>query len=224
MMRHLLAQRFPTEYGLNPNTITLPLEVKKGSFILSDSKACTACKASRTNRGACDEENLNIRSSVDVAVLEFESYIQQFKKTSLSIKGVCDYLLFDESNNHRKIAFCDLTCSDEKWVNPNTGRYPEGKRAKVKSQMLDSLEYLLTEDLLKVAILTFADKVCLFGWRDFDNPAVNTVVPVHNNVRKNMQVFGRTPSSMAKQLTFEKTILGHGFSFVQVKYPSVYDF
>lgn len=226
MMRHLLAQRFPTEFGLNPNTITLPLSVLSGSFTLSDSKACTACKAmpSRTDRVSCDEANLNIHSSDDVAVLEFERYIQQFSRTSLGIKDVCDYLLFDESNNHRKIAFCDLTCSDEKWVEPNTGKYPEGKRAKVKSQMLDSLEYLLKEDLLAVVILTFAEKVCLFGWRDFDNPEVNTVAPVHDNARKNMQVFGRTPSSMAKQLTFEKTILGHGFSFVQVKYPSVYEF
>lgn len=226
MMRHLLAQRFPSEFGLNPDTITLLLEVKKGSFTLSDSKACTACKAvpSRTGRVSCNEEILNIQSSVDVAVLDFERYIQQFSKTSLGIRDVCDYLLFDESNNHRKIAFCDLTCSDEKWVEPNTGMYPEGKRAKVKSQMLKSLEYLLKEYLLAVDILTFADKVCLFGWRDFDNPEVNTVAPVHDNAKKNMQVFGRTPSSMAKQLTSEKTILGHGFFFVQVKYPYVYDF
>lgn len=225
-MRHLLAQRFPTEFGLNPNTITLPLSVLSGSFTLSDSKACTACKAmpSRVDRVSCNEENLNVHSTSDVAVLDFEKYIAQFFKKNISI-NICDILLFDESINHHKIAFCDLTCSDEKWVLPNAGIYcPEGKRAKVKTQMMDSLEYLLKEPLLAVNILTFAEKICLFGWRDYDHPDVDALTPVHNNVGQNMQVFGRTPSSRAKQLTSENMILGHEFSFVQVKYPSVYEF
>ena len=224
MIRYLLSHRFPTEYGLDPATITLPVEVKNGSFSLSDNKACAQCKADKEDRASCNEENLNVHSSIDVNVLDFEGYIAQYSGTSLGIKDVCDFLMFDDSTSHQKIAFCDLTCSEEKWVNPNTGKYPEGKRAKVKTQMLASLEYLISEPLTSVNILTFVERVCLFGWRDYNNPDVSAVKPVHNSVGKNMQVFGRTPSSMAKQLTAEKNILGHNFYFVQVKYPAVYEF
>lgn len=224
MIIELLSNRFPSEFSLDSIDISHYLTEKRDSFSLSDKKACIPCKKRREDR-ACKEEVLNIHSSIDISVLDFEKYIEQFSETSLDIKNICDYMLFDENSNHykNKIAFCDLTCSDKEWVESNTGKYPEGKRAKAKSQMLDSLEYLLKNPLLAVDILTFPKKVCLFGWRDFDNPDEATVSPVHNNnVMKNMQVFGRTPSSMAKLLTSEKP--EHGFSFVQVKYPSVYEF
>ena len=224
MIRKLLSHRFPSEFGLSLDDVSLPLREEKDTFVLSDNKACIECKKRRADRISCDEEILKIRSSSAVAVLAFEKYMSQYIGTKLKVKDVCDYLLFDESVNHHKIAFCDLTCSAAEWVEPNSGKYPEGKRAKAKTQMLQSLEYLLQEPLLAGNVLTYVERVCLFGWREYGRPEEMADKPVRNSVTNNLQVFGKTPSSMAKQLTYPKNIIGHDFFFVQVKYPSLYEF
>ena len=75
--------------------------------------------------------------------MDFEKYVNQFDNTVAAMRDRCDYLLVDATDEHNKIAFCDLTCSEEKYVNPNDGKYPLGKRAKASSQMRKSLASLL---------------------------------------------------------------------------------
>lgn len=216
----LLRQRFPYELLLNPQTVRLEMEVHSSDFTLSDSKACDECQAlpERINRQNCNRETLKIKVENDwVTVVNLECYLEQFH----GFREKCDYLLLDDTDNHRKICFCDLTCSAEKWVAPNEGKYSIGKRAKAKNQMLHSLEYLLQEYLLAHFILTFATKECVFGWRDYEVPAVPPR-PSRNDVLGNMQSFSRTPSSMASQIRTHEHLMEHEFTFVQIKYPNEY--
>lgn len=225
MIAQLLAERFPHEYDLNTDNLKLDISTFDTPFILTDHKSCNQChlNSQRADRNDCNEEILKINpSGKTVSVINFEDYIVQFCKTKLKVNKRCDYLLFDDSNNHYKIAFCDLTCSEEKWVEKNKGSYPDGKRAFATLQMMQSIEYLLHEPLLSVAILTFSEKVCIFGWREYNVPAVPKV-PNRRSFTANVEAFLTTPSNMAKTLKTDVKCLDHDFHFIQVKYPTEYN-
>ena len=46
--------------------------------------------------------------------------------------------------------------------------------------------------------------------------------PLRGDAARNMLAFMRTPSANSRILAKEISVIGHNFSFVQVKYPSVY--
>ncbi len=220
MIGRLLQVLYPREHHMEPRGINVGIDVKQGLVKLSDSKACDGCQKRRPERIHCDRINLKINTSNSpVGIVDFEKYITQFDHTPAEVRDRCDYLLFDATVGHSKIAFCDLTCSEEKYVNPNTGSYPAGKRAKAVKQMQTSLECLLEEPFSANYILTFPSKVCLFGWREYNVP---DATPMRGDAARNMLAFMNTPSSKSGKLTKKVTIVGHDFTFVQVKYPTVY--
>ena len=85
--------------------------------------------------------------------------------------------------------------------------------------MMQSVEYLLNEPLLSFEILTFIEKVCIFGWREYNVPKV----PERKSFTSNIEAFLTTPSNMAKTLQTEIKYLDHKFLFMQVKYPTEYN-
>lgn len=85
--------------------------------------------------------------------------------------------------------------------------------------MKKSLERLLLDPLMAHYILTFPEKICLFGWRDYYAP---DVTPLRGDAARNMLAFMRTPSANSGTLAKEISIIGHNFRFVQVKFPSEY--
>ncbi len=217
-MRQLLTERLPQHYNIGKQ-ICLPDIVCTNHFSLSDSSACVSCKAKFADRVSCDERVMNIKTGTQLHVVDFEAYIKQFEHTALKIKPHCDYMLYDENEGGRTIAFCDLTCSAEKHVEPNLlDFYPLGKRFKAFEQMKSTLEFLLDVDLLNVHILTFQQKRALFGWRE-----KKTKIEVKDSAEKSMEVFGITPSSVAPVIYTDTLVVGHGFVFVQVKYPAVFE-
>lgn len=220
MIETLLGKLYPELYNVDLSKIKVDIKVSDGNVELNDSKACANCLKLRPNRLACDKVNLRLDTSgILVKIVDFEKYANQFDNTSAAMKDRCDYMIVDGTCGHDKIAFCDLTCSEEKYVNPNNGKYPLGKRAKAFMQMKCSLERLLQESLIGHYILTFPEKVCLFGWRDY---AVPDVKPQRGNVANNMLAFISTPSAKSGVLTQNMPDVGYGFKFVQVKYPTVY--
>ena len=214
MIEELLRLRFPSDYGLDIEKVNVPLSTQSESFTLSDQKACSECKADRPEREKCDEKTLKIKLATDetVTIVNFEKYLNQFGNR-LEKYGTkrCDFLILDDNESHRKVAFCDLTCSDHRYVDGQTG-----KRAKVVKQMKDSLESLLKVDVLNQYILTFQDKVFLFGWREF---LISDTEPERNNPLSNMGTFCQTPSAMSGTLEYQPY---KGFVFIQVKYPAEY--
>lgn len=221
MIDRLLRQALPAELGIDGSRPTISASCKTGIFSLSDSDACHSCKQQRGDRQNCNEETLIVDAGTDtVSVLDLEQYISQLP-ARLNIHDRCDYLLLDDTERHRKIAFCDLTCSSPQWVEPNHGRYPDGKRAKAQAQMRSSMEMLMRSTQLTIFITTFVEKHCIFGWRDY-HASNHHATPARGNLRANMAAFTATPSSMATRLSAPQVIMDHGFTFVQVKYPSAY--
>ena len=220
LIDRLLQVHYPQEYGLDAKKVVVSMATQTGLVEVSDAKACDACQKLRPQRAQCDRVNLRLNTSTHpVSIIDFEEYANQFDDTLAAMKDRCDYIFVDASSEHAKIAFCDLTCSEEKYVNPNTGRYPLGKRAKASEQMSKSLECLLCEPLMAHYILTFPKKVCLFGWRDYMAP---DVTPKRGDAARNMLAFMKTPSAKIGTLTKEVSVVGHNFNFVQVKYPAEY--
>lgn len=224
MIEHLLKESYPSYWDFDRGIVSLSVTHHVQSFVLSDMKACRSCHQSRPERSRCNEEVLKVElNGEDVAVVDFEMYAGQFDNTPLAIKSRCDYLLADgDIGSHVKIAFCDLTCSDSKYVEPNNGRYVLGKRAKAREQMKSSINALLRVPLVAHYILTFPKKVGLFGWRDYENCGMLNS-SIHRSARESMSVFMKTPTSQANLLQSTVEIMDHDFHFVQVKYPMSYE-
>ena len=220
MIKELLQQRYPSEYDLPCEKIEVFYKVLSNSVVFSDDKACMQCHQRFIERATCNEENLKINfGNNSVISINFESYIGQFDHTKAEITERCDYLLVDDKE-HTKIAFCDLTCSEEKYVNDDTEHFRLGKRAKAIKQVKNSLEQLLRVALFDHYLLTFPQKVGLFGWRDYNAASdINDMT----SAEKSMLTFMETPSSMSQTLRTKCIVVGHNFEFVQVKYPTVYN-
>lgn len=221
MIVDYLKYDFPCEVAAVGFDVNVPLEMRHGVFALSDAKSCADCKRKRPSRAGCDENVLKVDSrSAEIVVVQFEEYLGQFK--SLNSEARCDLLMAESREEGNKVVFCDLCCYDEKYVEPNAGKYPEGKRAKARQQMRQSVELLCRADnVTKIRLLTYPEKVCLFAWRDPNIPD-KPAVPKPRDARANMQVFGSVVSNMTAQATTHRQIMAHGFTFMQIKYPSSY--
>lgn len=213
-MEYLLTHLYPREKGYTTDRqIAFPVRIFKEDFSLNDNKVCFECRSKDSMFADCNQRVLEISAHKEVHVLNFEQFINQFDGTPAAIIGDrCDYILYDE----QKIAFCDVSCSSRKWVEPNNGKYPQGKRAKVYEQMKNSLNTLLTVTLLDTKILSFTFKDAIFGWRERDNYGEE------DQAMLNMMLFSKTPSSQEKVLHTEVYAMGHNFSFVEVEYPQHY--
>lgn len=222
MIENILGKIFPTEYGVDPASIHVPIVRRNAPFSVSDSKACVPCQANpqRAYRAGCNHEILRVNNNgEEIAVVSYEQYIAQYGQ---NIGERCDLLMTDSGMGRRKIIFCDLCCYSEAFVEPNTGRYPQGKRAKARQQMERSIDALINQNVTAVNLLTYHEKVCLFAWRDYDVPDV-PVMATRGNARSNVQAFGSTVSNMATTTTTHHQKVGHDFTFMQVKYPTEYN-
>ena len=222
MIENILAQIFPTEYGVESTSIHVPIVRHNTPFSVSDPNACGPCLANpqRTYRAGCNHEILRVNNNgEEIAVVSFEQYIAQYGP---NIGERCDLIMTDSGMERRKIVFCDLCCYSEAFVEPNAGRYPQGKRAKARQQMERSIDALINQYVTAVNLLTYHEKICLFAWRDYDVPDV-PVMATRGNARSNVQVFGSTVSNMATTTTTHHQKVGHAFTFMQVKYPAEYN-
>ncbi len=225
MIESLLKKIFPVQYGLPIDSVVVPIRRYNSPFTCSDEKSCVSCLSNpeREYRRECNKEILKVNNNgTEIAVIEFEKYIAQFEKTTANVKDRCDLIMSDGGMEHKKIVFCDLCCYEEMYVEPNNGKYPMGKRAKSRQQMESSIEVLLQESTTAVNLLTYPEKVCLFAWRDYDVPDTH-VAAQPRNARANVQAFRTSISNLAVQKTTHQQCMGHNFTFMQVKYPSVYN-
>lgn len=224
MIESILKDAFPLQYGL-AGSVNVPIKRHLTPFVYSDERSCVSCRVNpdREYRMNCNKQILKVNNNrTEIAVVEFEKYIIQFENTSANVKDRCDLLMSDGGMGHNKIVFCELCCYKEKFIEANDGKYPLGKRAKARQQMERSIEVLLEESTTAVNLLTYPEKVCLFAWRDHDVPDTH-VAAQRRDARANVQVFGASISNLASQTTTHQQRMGHNFTFMQVKYPSVYN-
>lgn len=222
MIQEILGQIFPIEFGFDPDTIHVPLVRHNAPFTVTDPRACDPCQGRRPERADCNREILKVDNRGEgIALVEYEQYITQYTRLNRKNGERCDILMTDSGMGRRKIVFCDLCCYSEKYVEPNAGKFPEGKRAKAYRQMERSIETLIQEPITAVNLLKYQEKICLFAWRDYNVPD-SPVRAAHGNVRANVQAFGTTASNLAAATTTHHQKMGQDFTFMQVKYPSVY--
>lgn len=192
------------------------IQILDGDISLSDPKACSECKKNPDRYPpACDEVCLKLHADNPLCILRFDNYLQQFYPLD-KVPSNCDYLIFDEGVDIRKIAFCDLTCSTQENVEPNSGKYPEGKRSKCRTQMQTSLNTIAQDSLLATRIYSIPHRIAIFGWREYRKEVDS------DRATSAMLGFGRTPSSMSNILEYEAMALTGNFKFIEVKYPSFY--
>lgn len=220
MIHEILKQIFPLERGINPDIVHVPIQRFNEPFSKSDTKACNPCQANRTDRAGCNREILKVNNrGEEIAVVNYEEYSSQFGGQTPR----CDLILADSGKNRRKIVFCELCCCEERYIEPNTGNsYPEGKRARARQQMDKSIDELIRMSTTAVNLLTYSEKVCLFAWRNY-NVADLSLEAKRGNARANVQPFIRTVSNMAQTATAHRKKLNHDFFFVQINYPTAYN-
>ena len=223
MIETILGQLFPIEYGIEPSKIVVPIIRHSTPFSVSDPKACATClnDPNRISRANCNREILKINNrGMEIGVVNYEQYIAQFDKDK-RVGERCDLLMTESGEDRRKIVFCDLCCQEEKFVEPNAGKYPQGKRAKARQQMERTIDFLIQQEVTAVNLLTYQEKICLFAWRDYDVPD-EPVQATRGDARSNVQVFGSTLSNLKGITTAHHRKAKHDFTFVQVKYPTTY--
>ena len=213
IIKDLLQNHYPNHIGhKGRNPVIYPYSILTSDFLLGDNKACVDQKCIEVKN--CDHMVINVKTNTPVAVLEFEVFVNQFGTTMNSMKGDrCDFMLYDPTEAKSRFILCELTCGNVQYIEPNTGRYPEGKRARAYSQIKNSLEHLLTIPVLDHNILTYASHQGVFGWRE-------KVEQIDDKVLKSLSEFSDTPSSREPILYTQDFVLGHGFVFIQVKYPT----
>lgn len=231
MIEYFLKNTFPRHYGIDPNMVNVPIEHIQSPFTKVDAKACNDAANIRYNKecvfnkyrdvcSICDRVVLKVdNNGHEITIVEFENYINSLPSTIIGNR--CDLLMTD-GITHNKIVFCDLCCYDEKYIGPNAGDHPEGKRAFARKQMENSIEMFMNVEVLNHYILTYPEKVCLFAYRTY-NAIQQPVRAQRGNVENNMQAMMVTPSSVSGRIVTEANIMKHNFTFVQNKYPAVYN-
>ena len=102
--------------------------ISPGLSTFADNKACTECENS--GRKICDDEVvLRLNSENPLAIVNLEDFFTKFDGNALSsVRDKCDLMLYD--NVHNRLAFCEMTCTQEKYVKPynNSRGHNDGKR------------------------------------------------------------------------------------------------
>lgn len=232
MIEFFLKNTFPNYYGIDSDRVNVPIERVQYPFTKVDSKACVDAANIQYNEDSvfnkyrevcstCDKVVLNVdNKGHEITIVEFENYINSLPITHIT-DSRCDIIMTD-GEPHNKVVFCDLCCYDEKYIGPNSGCHPEGKRAFARKQMEKSIEMFMDIDALNQYILTYPDKVCLFAYRAY-NAIQQPVIAQRGNVEDNMQAMMVTPSAVSGCIVTESKVMNHNFTFVQNKYPNVYN-
>lgn len=220
LIRHLLTNTYPQERGYIPSVpLSYPEIIHTNNFVLTDKKSCKPAKDKHMPKcDTCKEDVLYVDTNTPVHVLEFETFVKQFDKTKAEFKGNrCDVLLYDinEGIECPRIVFCELTCSNALYVEPKGNL--DGKRARAYQQIKNSIENLLDVFLLGETILNYPSKVGLFGWREeqYSNMSDEAV--------SNMTLFSITPSEESPLLYNNVYVMGHNFTFIQIKHPTHFE-
>ena len=188
--------------------------ISPGLSTFADNKACTECEHS--GRKICDDEVvLRLNSENPLAIVNLEDFFTKFDGNALSsVRDKCDLMLYD--NVHNRLAFCEMTCTQEKYVKPynNSRGHNDGKRAKAYKQLLTSITKLVVVPEIATKIRAYANKSALFAVRlkDMSNERKSSVLAT-------MQRFSDFARSIQDGATLN---MGNGFTFEVVQYPTIY--
>lgn len=205
---------------MDPRVVAeVDVERYDSAFALNDKKACEYCRVLHRNDTpafVCNGETMKVYPLNPMAVISIERWLNTFPERVRRNLPNCDYIFADAESIYasRKIAFCDLTCSKNKFVEPGgSAKYPEGKREHALRQMSSIASLLMKNLMLYHYISTATDRRYIFGVRYTDTVSVNKATD-------SMRTFGMTPSSTAPTISTTQRLNGITFIFSEIKYPS----
>lgn len=210
------------EYPLNllsfalssPDDIHNYVQIKNGLFALTDSMTCDEPRRLDKCQTDCNRQILRIQAQNDVAVIRFDDW------QKLAENEKCDFILFDAGLDRKRFSMCELTCSLEKYVVPDSTAARQGKRAKAFSQISNAWRVLKESHnpVFYNFALQFIEKIGIFGWRDRGE--------IHNTSKGGMSAmlsFSRTPGSASGISKFTEYTVDGVLTFIQVKYPTIFN-
>lgn len=186
-------------------------DLYSGDFALSDQNACDHC----SKRQTCDRNVMYLHSDIPVAVIDMDEWRASRSDDIPEGTKICDFMLHDAEEQYasRKVAFCDLTCSQQKYTEPGgSTKYPLGKRDYAIKQMLSTINLFFNRPVIDQQIMTATDRKIIFGVRLSDETSDNAAA-------KSMSAFMQTPSSMAGVKQSKQNVNGISFDYIEVKYP-----
>lgn len=181
-----------------------------GALFLTDPNTCEVPRRIPCDPN-CQKDILKINSADALTIMPFDKWLSSGKNEK------CDFLIFDSGTTKQKFAFCELTCSLQKYVDPSPGNI--GKRAKAFNQIEKSWEAIYNSDnpIFRAYVLQFVEKIGIFGWRERNNSATQK-----HGASRSMRQFSRTPGSQSSITTYSAISFGEHFNYIQVKHPAVY--
>lgn len=189
--------------------------IVSGESVFYDNRACAGCNERKT--GICTkEEILKVSHKSPLTKVDLEKFFNQFEGRVLSsLKDKCDLLLYD-SEKKRRIAFCELTCSQRRYVEPyddTAGSHP-GKRAKAWKQLKSSIDKLATVPDIASAMDRYGHKSAIFAVRYKDSFERKSSMQISYMLK-----FIELPNNIQRGTSAD---IGNGFLFEVIKYPTIY--
>ncbi|MGM9694229.1 MAG: hypothetical protein ACI3YC_04400 [Alloprevotella sp.] len=184
-MKQLLETYLGKHFDSTKRVIAIS-EILKGTFLLSDSKACADCKVRTPEHEAgCDKVVLKCYSEREVGIVNLEEFLSHFSHLKKMPSGEkCDLLLFSES----KIVFCEMTCSSSRYVDDFTkkdGTEKTGKRNVARKQLSNSIETLSAVPEIAAEIAQKKEKIALFAFREKTEPRKQSIdASIVENIRR----------------------------------------
>ena len=211
-MKTLLDNEFVRSKGIRVGAVVCKSATKTGHFVLVDEVACRQCIP--FFHDTCDKEVLKIHATNPVIIIEHERFI---KDLQAECGGVCDYLLYDDN----KIAFVDLRCGLSQYlqIHKKEGIPMEGKKATARRQIEASIERMYKNPDIATYIDAFSNKTGILGYRNRDDELFTDCPETINQVEDVSLAFMRELEE--RQLIMS---LSHGFSFMMIRYPQIYEF
>lgn len=191
--------------------------VYTGKFSCRDEKACATCsiKTPIQAKNCSDGVLICDAGQEDVDVIEFEKFIDNYNRLkSIPSKSRCDLLMTSKN----KIVFCDMTCSNPKYIDTFTrsdGSVHMGKRYEARKQIENSIKLLMPIPEIGCVIKNKSDKIALFAYREkptelkdaFDREVTSGIRALCKENKDKDQMF---------------SVMANGFLFTEVSYPDVY--
>ena len=215
-MKEVLERYFASWYH-SPKVVAISGASYSSAFSRGDVKvACHICK---TSPDTCDKVVLNCDTRGEtVEVLDLESFLNSFNGLkALPSKRKCDLLL----SNERKIVFCDMTCSQAKYIDSflmsSTNVEKIGKRMTALCQLRESLTVLHNVPEVAAEIDSKEEKVVLFAFR---SKSTSDMTELDQQVAKSMASFNNMSSVLSEDnFSFD---VPFGFVYSEVMYPDSY--
>lgn len=218
MMKDLLETYFG-KYYQSTKKASVTSQMLIGRFALSDPKACVDCnKHTPQVENGCDKIVLRCEAAdQEIEVIGLEEFIDNYANLKAVPSGKkCDLLLI----NDKKVVFCDMTCSQAKYIDPfkmSDGTEKIGKRNIVRRQIENSITLLNNVPEIADAIQTRTSKIALFAYRE--KPEVQKD-EFDTKVSTQMKTLDIMRSSIARISMYSN--MGNGFLFTEVRYPNIY--